>query len=95
MNTHTHMFARVPAGAKTFASKVELDHGMSWEEALAARDELVAEAKATGKKLHPRTGFYRSQNTWEPQQGKDSELVLLAYMPNAKAHHTQQSWLMS
>lgn len=66
-------------GAKTFASKVELDHGMSWEEALAARDELVAEAKATGKKLHPRTGFYRSQNTWEPQQGKDRRpLVFLA-----------------
>ena len=82
----------VPAGAKTFSSKVELDHGMSWEEALAARDELVAEAKAAGKKLNPRTGFYRSHNTWEPQQGKDSESLLMAYTPDATAHHTQQSW---
>ena len=89
------LFTCVSAGAKTFSSKVELDHGMSWEEALAARDELVAEAKAAGKKLNPRTGFYRSHNTWEPQQGKNSESLLMAYILNAKADHTRQSWLVN
>ena len=46
------------AGAVTYRTVLDVDRGLSWEEALAMRDDYVAEVRMAGGTLDPLVGFH-------------------------------------
>lgn len=57
----------VHAGARTYHTIVEVNRGLSWEQALKFRDEVVQEATSRGEAPSRNVGFYkmmRDNNNW-------------------------------
>ncbi len=46
------------AGATTYRTVLDVDRGLSWEEALAMRDAHVAEVHTAGATVDPLVGFH-------------------------------------
>ncbi len=53
------------AGATTYRTVLNVDRGLSWEEALAMRDAYVAEVRTAGAAVDPLVGFHLFTNSKE------------------------------
>ena len=67
----------LPAGATTYRTVLNVDRGLSWEDAVAMRDANVEELQAAGGPVDPLVGFHLA--TYSKEIGKTGDTCTPAH----------------
>ena len=65
------MHLHVAADARTYYSRLQVNHGVEYDEAVKSRDDYIQSKKAAGLQVSDRNGFYISKTIKD--QGKTGQ----------------------
>lgn len=79
----------LPAGATTYRTVLNVDRGLSWEDAVAMRDANVEELQAAGSHVDPLVGFHLA--TYSKEIGKTGDSCASAHPHPDRCRHNWQA----
>lgn len=80
----TPLTSSVAADARTYYSRLQVNHGMEFEEAQQYRDDYIQGKRDAGLQVSDRNGFYISSTIKD--QGKTGSLYVLGHLSSRPLH---------
>ena len=77
LNHSSLMICNAAADARTYYSRLQINHGMEFEEAQQYRDDYIQDKRNAGLQVSDRNGFYMSSTIKD--QGKTGSLHTLCH----------------